>query len=75
MDYTVDTIMLRKAMLDAGIMTGADLAEKAGVSRVTVSNILTGKFRPSSAVIEKIAYALELDGSEVGRIFFKHELA
>lgn len=75
MKYTVDTVELKKAMIDAGIETATELADKSGVSRTTVSGILAGEIRPTSLVIEKIARVLSLDGDAIGRIFFKMELA
>lgn len=75
MAYTVDTTELKKAMINAGINTTVELSERSGVNRNTVGGILNGEIRPSSAVIEKIARALSLDGQDIGRIFFKVQLA
>lgn len=75
MEYTVDAVELRKAMLDAGFITNTELAEASGVERNTIGGILNGKVRPSSMVIEKIASTLELDGSSIGNIFFSQKLA
>lgn len=75
MSYAVDTAELKKAMINAGINTAVELSEKSGVNRNTVGGILNGDIRPSSAVIEKIAKALSLDGNDIGRIFFKLQLA
>ena len=75
MAYTVDTTELKKAMINAGINTTVELSERSGVNRNTVGGILNGEIRPSSAVIEKIARALSLDGQDIGRIFFKAHLA
>lgn len=75
MSYAVDTAELKKAMINAGINTAVELSEKSGVNRNTVGGILNGDIRPSSAVIEKIARALSLDGNDIGRIFFKLQLA
>ncbi|MBQ6455679.1 MAG: helix-turn-helix transcriptional regulator [Mogibacterium sp.] len=75
MAYTVDTTELKKAMINAGINTTVELSERSGVNRNTVGGILNGEIRPSSAVIEKIARALSLDGQDIGRIFFKAQLA
>ena len=75
MNYSVDVVELRKAMIDAKIDTIAALSEKSGVNRNTIGDILNGKIRPSGTVIEKIAKALSLDGAQIGRIFFKEELA
>lgn len=75
MAYAVDTAELKKAMINAGINTAVELSERSGVNRNTVGGILNGDIRPSSAVIEKIARALSLDGNDIGRIFFKSQLA
>ena len=75
MAYAVDTAELKKAMINAGINTAVELSERSGVNRNTVGGILNGDVRPSSAVIEKIARALSLDGNDIGRIFFKPQLA
>ena len=75
MVYAVDTAELKKAMINAGINTAVELSERSGVNRNTVGGILNGDIRPSSAVIEKIARALSLDGNDIGRIFFKPQLA
>ena len=75
MEYTVDTIQLRKAMLDAGITTITELSSVSSVSRNTLGGILDGNIRPSSNVIEKIAHALSLSGDDIGTIFFSQKLA
>ena len=75
MDYSVDTIRLRKAMLDAGIITINELSQASNVNRNTIGGILDGKVRPSSAVIERIAGALSLSGDDIGAIFFRKNLA
>lgn len=75
MEYAVDTIQLRKAMLDAGYVTIGDLSSASHVNRNTIGGILEGNIRPSSAVIEKIAHALSLNGDEIGAIFFSQKLA
>lgn len=75
MEYAVNTNQLRKAMIDADCMTITDLSHVSGVSRNTIGGILDGSIRPSSAVIEKIAAALSLDGDDIGAIFFSQNLA
>ena len=75
MTYQVDTIALRKAMLDKEFTTIEALSNASGVNRNTVGDILNGKIRPTSTVIEKISMTLELDGSAIGRIFFSQKLA
>lgn len=75
MEYAVDTIQLRKAMLDAGFTTISELSSASSVNRNTIGGILDGNIRPSSGVIERIAKALSLSGEDVGAIFFSQKLA
>lgn len=70
MKYNVDTIELRKAMIENGYITVGSFAEAAKVDRNTIGGILSKKVRPSAIVIEKIASTLKLSGSDIGRIFF-----
>ncbi|MBR0380858.1 MAG: helix-turn-helix transcriptional regulator [Eubacterium sp.] len=75
MSYGIDSNELRKAMIDADIHTIVDLASCSGVDRNTIGAILNNKAKPSASVIEKLAKALSLSGEDIGRIFFKEELA
>ena len=75
MSYGVDSQELRKAMIDADIITITALAEASGVDRNTIGAILNDKTRPNAAIIEKIAVALSLSGEDIGRIFFRKKLA
>ena len=75
MEYIVDTQELQKAMIDKGIRTYVELSEKTGVNRNTIAGIVKGETKPSTAVVEKIGAALDLDSEQVGRIFFKLKLA
>lgn len=74
MSYSVNTVELKKLMIEKGIETISELAEKSGVGRDTVSGVLSGKIRPSTAVMEKIMNALEMKPAEAGVIFFKPNL-
>lgn len=74
MGYSVDTVELKKLMIDQGIDTIVELAEKAGISRDTASGVVNGKIRPSTAVMEKIMTALDMKPVEAGVIFFKPKL-
>ena len=71
MSYRVDTIELKKVMIEKGIESFSDLAEKSGVGRDTISGVVRGLIRPSTAVMDKIIAALELEPSKAGAIFFK----
>lgn len=72
--YRVDTIELRKAMLDNGIRTNEALSRASGVGRDTISRTLNSKIRPSFDVMVKIAEALDLSPERAGRIFFAENL-
>ena len=50
-------------------MTQAELAQKAGLVQSTITQIETGKKKPSMATIGKIAQALEVSPA----VFFGHE--
>lgn len=73
--YSVDTIELRKAMVEKEIYTIVELSQKSDVNRNTLSGILNGDIRPSSAIIERIAGVLSLGAEDIGRIFFKNKLS
>lgn len=73
--YRVDITLLRVAMAEAGIITVEDLSKKSGVNRNTLSGVLNGTIYPSSAVMSKVAEALNLQGEAAGRIFFAPKLA
>lgn len=75
MEFYVDTIALKKKMLDEGITTNLMLARESGVDRNTIGAIVSGKVKPSVAAIEKIAVALDMSGADIGDIFFKQKLA
>ena len=70
MTYTVDTIALKKMMAENGIDTITELANKADLSRDTVSGVLKGKIRPSTAVMDKLSMALNMKPCDAGRVFF-----
>lgn len=72
--HEIDTNELKKAMIDAGIDTIEQLAEKSGVSRQTTADVVKGRIYPSSAVMEKLKIALGLSSEKAGTIFFKEKL-
>ena len=74
MKYRVDVIALRKIMIENGFDTIVSLEKATGVSRNTLSGILNESIRPSVAVIEKIAAALEMTSESCGSVFFARDL-
>lgn len=70
MTYKVDTVALKKLMIENGIDTIGELAEKAGLDRNTTSAVVNGKRRPSTAVMDKLIVALDMEPDVAGAIFF-----
>ncbi|MFF6785520.1 Scr1 family TA system antitoxin-like transcriptional regulator [Streptomyces sp. NPDC012510] len=58
---------LRALRADAGL-TGAVLAQRAGVGQPTVSKVETGRMVPSSDVLDRLSRALGLDAATSGEV-------
>lgn len=58
-----------KVRIDASGESKTAIAERAGIHRVTLHNILAGKFEPSLDMCERLALALEIKPPE--KIFQK----
>lgn len=71
MSYIVDTVALRKLLIEKGIDSFSAMSELSGVGRDTVAGVLKGEIRPSTAVMDKFIVALELEPEAAGLIFFK----
>lgn len=74
MSFEVDTVELRKAMIERNITTIGELAELSGVDRNTLGRVVNGKCRPSTLVMEKLVVALDMQPCKAGAIFFKPNL-
>lgn len=72
--YKTDYIEIKKIMAEKEIKTIKELAEKTGINRNTLSNVLSGKIQPSSDVMEKLVFFLEIPPETAGRIFFNINL-
>lgn len=72
--YSVDVIELKKIMVTKGLDKLVDLASASTVDRNTLSKILAGEMKPSTTVIEKLMYALDIPSEKAGEIFFKQNL-
>lgn len=68
--YKTDYIEIKKIMAEKEIKTIKELAEITGVSRNTLSSVLSGKIQPSSDVMEKLVFSLDIPPEKAGRIFF-----
>lgn len=73
-NYSVDTTELKKIMIDKGLEKIIDLSDASGVDRNTLSKVLSGDMKPSTTVIEKLMYALDIVPEKAGLIFFKPNL-
>ena len=58
---------LRGLRAEAGL-TGAVLAQRAGVGQPTVSKVETGRMVPSADVLDRLSHALGLDESTAGEV-------
>lgn len=72
--YKTDYIEIKKIMAEKEIKTIKELAEKTGINRNTLSNVLSGKIQPSSDIMEKLVFFLEIPPETAGRIFFSINL-
>ena len=68
--YCVDVIELKKIMVSKELDKIVDLASASTVDRNTLSKILSGEMKPSTIVIEKMMYALDIPPEKAGVIFF-----
>lgn len=73
--YEVDTIAIRKLMIDKGYLTIDSLSDASGINRNTLSEVINGKSYPSSMVMAKLGATLDIESAEMGSIFFKPKLA
>jgi len=75
-DYccVTDCVELRKIMVEQNVKNIRELAEKSGISRNTLSNVLRGKSQPSADVMEKLVICLNMEPSRAGVVFFKQIL-
>jgi len=73
-NYVVDTIALRKLMVEKGYHTISSLAKDANISRNTLGKVLDGTARPSADVMEKLSVTLEMAPETSGRVFFAPNL-
>ena len=72
--YSIDIKELKKAMIDADLDNIQKLSDKSGVDRNTIASTLNGTRFPSSAVMQRLAVALDLEPDRAGKIFFAPQL-
>lgn len=73
--YVVDTIELRKRMLEKGLDNIKKMSDACGLNRDTMSDIVNGRAKPGAVAMYAIATVLDLEPEALGRIFFKRDIA
>ena len=68
--YAMDLIAFEKLLIDRGIKTNIELADRCGIDRNTAGKIRKGEELPSSTVMYKLAIGLEMTPEQAGSIFF-----
>ncbi len=72
--YKTDTKAIKKMMIEKEIDTIIELSEKTGISRNTLSKVLSGESQPSSEVMDKLVSVLGIEPEKAGAIFFSLNL-
>lgn len=72
--YKTDVIELRKIMAEKNIKTIVELSEKSGINRNTLGKILDGSIQPSSEVMDRLVFTLDIEPANAGKIFFAPDL-
>ncbi len=72
--YKTDVIELRKIMAEKNIRTIVELSEKSGINRNTLGKILDGSIQPSSEVMDRLVFTLDIEPANAGKIFFVPDL-
>lgn len=74
MQYQVDTIELKKRMIEQGLEKITELSKASSIDRNTLSKVLNGSVKPSTTVIEKLMMTLNISPDLAGKIFFNQNL-
>lgn len=73
-NYVVDTVSLRKLMIENGFTTISALSKESNVGRNTLGRVLDGSIRPSADVMDKLSVTLNMSPETSGRVFFAQDL-
>ena len=74
MQYVVDTVEIKKLMIDRNISSIAELSSISGINRNTLGAVINGEAYPSSKIIGKLIEVLLIPLDRVGSIFFALKL-
>lgn len=69
-EYAMDLIAFEKLLVDRGIRTNIELADRCDIDRNTAGKVRKGEELPSSTVMYKLAKGLEMTPVQAGTIFF-----
>lgn len=62
--FTTDVIALRKLMVENNINSISELANRTGVNRNTLGQVLNGENQPSTYVMDKLVRTLNIKQEE-----------
>ena len=73
-EFDVDVIAMNDVARHAGDKTNIAVSKRLNMNRNTVSNVMNGKEKPSSAFMFAFVSAYSLEPETAGKIFFKYNL-
>ena len=62
-------------MIDHNVESVSELAEKTGINRNTMGDIINQKYRPSTQTMDKLIEFFGWSPQQAGEIFFASELS
>lgn len=73
-EYIVDTIALKKLMIEKGYNSNTAFATALGFDRNVVGSVVSGKKRPSVGLMDRMVSVLGMDAKTAGAVFFAANL-
>lgn len=73
-EYAVDTIALKKMMIEKGFDSNTAFALALGYDRNIVGHVVSGKKRPSVGLMDRMVSVLGMDAKTAGAVFFAANL-
>ena len=72
--FTIDVIALKKLMVENNINSISELANRTGINRNTLGQVLNEEIQPTTYVMDKLVHVLNIKQEEAGKIFFSNNL-
>ena len=72
--FTTDVIALKKLMVENNINSISELANRTGINRNTLGQVLNEEIQPTTYVMDKLVHVLNIKQEEAGKIFFSNNL-